>query len=479
MFRGFLPVFDSPLCSLCLCGYNPRFGGTVPTARRILFTVALFSFAALTASAQEKLDTLAEKELPSLVALYKKLHAAPELSQFEKETAATIAAELRAAGYEVTERVGKYAAGPATAHGVVGVLRNGEGPVVLIRTDLDALPVEEKTGLPYASTVRTKNAQGLDVGVMHACGHDIHMASFVGTARLLAQLKSHWRGTVLLIGQPSEEGVSGAEAMLNDGLYARFAKPDFAIALHDAADLPAGTVGYTPGFALSSATSVDIVVRGIGAHGSRPEAGKDPILLASQIVVALQTIVSREIPPLDPAVVTVGSFHGGTRHNIIPDEARLQLTVRAYKEEVRQKILAAIERIAVNTARAAGIPEHLLPTITVARDYAPATFNDPALAARLAAVWKRALGDDRVVETSPVMGAEDFGRFSGPPDKPEIPSLMFWLGGADPGKVAAARAGGPPLPSLHSALWAPVPEPTIRGGVLAMTSAALELLANP
>ncbi len=451
---------------------------SVTMIRRIL-VVAVFLLAGVAAQAQPQLNVLAEKELPSLVELYKKLHAAPELSQLEKETSATIAAELRAAGYEVTERVGKYAHGPAISYGVVGLLRNGPGPVVLIRTDMDALPVEEKTGLPYASKVRTKNAQGLDVGAMHACGHDIHMASFIGTARLLAQLKSQWRGTVLLIGQPSEEGVSGAEAMLGDGLYARFAKPDFAIALHDATDLPAGTVGYATGFALSSATSVDIVVRGIGAHGSRPEAGKDPIVLASQIVVALQTIVSREIPPLDPAVVTVGSFHGGTRHNIIPDEARLQLTVRAYKEEVRQKILAAIERISVHTARAAGIPDELLPTVTVARDYAPATYNDPALAARLAPVWQRVLGNERVVETPPVMGAEDFGRFSGPPDKPEIPSLMFWLGAADPGKVAAARAGGPALPSLHSALWAPVPEPTLRSGVIATVAAALDLLAKP
>jgi len=451
----------------------------VHITRRIFLAVTLLSLAALTTGAQEKLAPLAEKELPSLVALYKKLHAAPELTHHEKQTAATIAAELRAAGYEVTENVGKYDNPAYTSYGIVGVLRNGAGPTVLIRTDMDGLPVTENTGLPYASKVRTKNEQGQDVGVMHACGHDIHMSSFVGAARLLAQLKSQWRGTVLLIGQPAEEGVTGAKAMLEDGLYSRFPKPDFAIALHDNTDLPAGTVGYAPGFALSSSTSVDIVVRGVGAHGSRPEAGKDPIVLASQIVMALQTIVSREIPPLDPAVVTVGSFHGGTRHNIIPDEARLQLTIRAYKEDVRQKILASIERIAVNTARAAGIPDHLLPTVTVTAIYAPATYNDPKLNARLVPVWKRALGDAQVVEVQPVMGAEDFGRFAGPPDKPEIPALMFWIGGADPAKVATARAGGAPLPSLHSALWAPLPEPTIRGGVLALTSAALDLLAKP
>lgn len=446
--------------------------------RRLSLAVALlFAFAA---GAQQKLDPLVEKELPSLVAFYKKLHAAPELSQQEKETAAVIARELRAAGYEVTERVGKYDDG-STAYGVVGVLRNGDGPVVLIRTDLDGLPVTENTGLPYASKVRTTNAQGQEVGVMHACGHDIHMTSFVGSARLLAALKSQWRGTVVMIGQPAEEGVLGARAMLADGLYTRFPRPTYAIALHDSTDLPAGTVGYVPGFALSSATSVDIVVRGIGAHGSRPEAGKDPIVLASQIVVALQTIVSREVSPFDPAVVTVGSLHGGTRHNIIPDEARLQLTIRAYKEEVRQKILASIERISVATARAAGIPENLLPTVTVAPVYAPATYNDPALTQRLAPVWKRALGDDRAIAAEPVMGAEDFGLFAGPADAPggKIPTVMFWLGGADPAKMEAARKSGQPLPSLHSPFWAPVPEPTLRGGVLATVAAALELLGKP
>ena len=453
----------------------------VITIRRLSFAVALLF--AVSANAQQKLDPLPQmidKELPSLVALYKKLHAAPELSQQEKETSAVIARELRAAGYEVTERVGKYEDASATAYGVVGVLRNGDGPVVLIRTDLDALPVTEATGLDYASKVRATNAQGQEVGVMHACGHDIHMSSFVGTARLLAQLKSQWRGTVLMIGQPSEEGVSGAKAMLADGLYTRFPRPNFAIALHDSTDLPAGAVGYVPGFALSSATSVDIVVRGIGAHGSRPEAGKDPIVLASQIVLALQTIVSREISPFDPAVVTVGSFHGGTRHNIIPNEARLQLTIRAYKEEVRQKILTSIERIAVATARAAGMPENLLPTVTVARDYAPATYNDPALAERLVPVWKRALGDDRTIAASPVMGAEDFGHFGNPDGapKPVIPALMFWLGGADPAKIEAAKKSGEPMPSLHSPFWAPVPEPTLRGGVLATVAAALELLAR-
>ncbi|MGH9792216.1 MAG: amidohydrolase [Candidatus Acidiferrales bacterium] len=432
--------------------------------------------------AQQKLEPLAEKELPSLVALYKKLHAAPELSHHEKETAAAIARELRAAGFEVTENVGKFDDASLTSYGLVGVMRNGEGPTVLIRTDLDGLPVTEATGLPYASKVRAKNPQGQDVGVMHACGHDMHMSSFVGTARLLAALKNQWRGTVVMVGQPAEEVVTGAKALLADGLYTRFPKPDFALALHDWTDYPAGTIAVVPGFALSSANEVDITVRGIGAHGSRPEASKDPIVLAAQIVLALQTIVSREVSPFDPAVVTVGSIHGGSKHNIISDEVKLQLTVRSYQEVVRSKVLAAIERIAVNTARAAGLPDDRLPLVTVNKIFAPATYNDPALTARVAAAAKRVLGDDKVVEGKPVMGSEDIGHFGGPPDASgrRIPVCMFFVGGADPAKLEAARKGaGPPIPSLHSPLWAPIPEPTIRTGVLAMTAATLDLLAKP
>lgn len=427
-----------------------------------------------TAAHAQTLDARIEKELPSLVELYKKLHASPELSRQEKNTAATVAAELRSLGYEVTENFGQYDLPGRTHYGVVAIMKNGAGPMVLIRTDMDALPVEEKTGVPYASKVRAKNDAGLDVSVMHACGHDIHMTSFIGTARMLAQLKSEWRGTVMLIGQPAEEGVGGAIGMVKSGLYTKFGKPDYAIALHDSSDLPAGQVGFTPGYSLASSTSVDLVIRGVGGHGSRPDNAKDPIVVAAQVILALQTIVSRENSPFDPAVVTVGSIHGGTRYNIIPDDVHLQLTIRTYKEEVRQHILASIERMARNIALAAGVPADRMPVMTVSPDYAPATYNDPNLTRRIAATLERVLGKENVIEGSPVMGAEDFGRFG--TDKREVPISMFWLGGVDPARYKAARESGKPLPSLHSSEWAPLPEPTIRTGVKATTSVVLDLL---
>lgn len=422
----------------------------------------------------QTLDARIEKELPSLVDIYKKLHAAPELSYQEKNSSALMAAELRALGYEVAENFGKYTQPERTNYGVVGVLRNGAGPTVLVRTDLDALPVEERTGLPYASKVREKNEAGLDVGVMHACGHDVHMSSFIGTARMLAQLRSEWRGTVLLVAQPAEEAIDGALSMVNGGLYARFGKPDYAIALHDSADLAAGMVAYTSGFSLASATSVDLTIRGVGGHGSRPDNAKDPIVLAAQVVLALQTIISRENSPFDPAVVTVGSIHGGTRHNIIPDDVRLQLTIRTYKEEVRQRILASIERIARNTAMAAGIPAERMPVMALSGSAAPALFNDPALTDRVARALERALGKDKTIGTPPVMGSEDFGQFG--LEKREVPVSMFWLGAADPARIRARDEKGTPLPGLHSSEFAPLPEPTLRTGVKAMTSVVLDLL---
>jgi hippurate hydrolase len=440
-------------------------------------TCALFLLMTPAGGAQTpapNLDARIEKELASLVATYKKLHAAPELSYQEKSTSALIAAELRALGYEVTEGFGQYAQPGRTAYGVVGLMNNGAGPTVLIRTDMDALPVEEKTGVPYASKVRGKNEAGLDVGVMHACGHDVHMASFLGTARMLAQLKGEWRGTVMLIGQPAEEAIDGAKSLLRAGLYTRFGKPDYAIALHDAADFPAGTVAYTSGYALASATSVDLLIRGRGGHGSRPDNAKDPVVVAAQVVLALQTIVSRENSPFDPAVVTVGSIHGGTRHNIIPDDVRLQLTIRTYKEEVRQRILASIERIARSTAQALGMPEDRLPVMTVSPEVAPATYNDPALTERVARALERAVGKENVIAAPPVMGSEDFGHFG--LDNRDVPISMFWLGATDPALVRAHRENGTPLPGLHSSQFAPLPEPAIRTGVKAMTSVALDLL---
>lgn len=414
-------------------------------------------------------------ELPSLVATYRLLHAAPELSHHEEKTASLVAKELASLGFEVTEHVGKFARPEWVGHGVVAVMKNGAGPTVLVRADLDALPVEEKTGLAYASKVRTKTDSGQDTSVMHACGHDVHVTTLLGTARMLARLKNRWQGTLVLIGQPAEETIDGAKAMLNDGLYTRFPKPDYALALHDNSDLEAGKVAYTSGYALASSTTVDITVRGIGGHGSRPEATRDPVVVAAEVVLALQTIVSREVSPLDSAVVTVGSIQGGTKANIIPDEVNLKLTVRAYKEEVRLRILASIERITKGIAQAAGIPAERAPIVKVSEtEVTPATYNDPKLTQRLANVFEQTLGKENVLEWPQIMGSEDFGRLS--LEGHQIPLCLFWLGAIDPEKVQRSKQEGKPLPSLHSSLFEPLPEPTIRTGVKAMTAAILEVM---
>jgi hippurate hydrolase len=439
--------------------------------------VAAWLLTATGAGAQDAIDPLVARDLPSLVATYKALHAAPELSREESKTSALLARELRAAGYTVTEGIGKYGSPEWKGYGIVGVLENGRGPTVLVRTELDALPVAEQTGLPYASTVRARDAAGLEVPVMHACGHDIHMASWLGTARILAGLRDRWHGRIVFLGQPAEERVIGAKAMLEDGLYARFGTPDYVLALHDDADLPAGTVGYTPGYALASADSLEVTVRGVGGHGSKPEATKDPVLLAAEIVVALQRIVSREVSPLDSAVVSVGSIHGGTKGNIIPDEVKLQLTVRAYKEDVRRKVLASIERIVRGLAMAADLPANRLPTVDVSRtETAPPTYNQPELTARLAQAFSRTLGPTRVVEVPPIMASEDFGHFS---LDHTVPSVLFWVGASAPAVLEEAKKTGTPAPGLHSSRFAPVPEPTITAGVTAMTAAVLDLLAKP
>jgi amidohydrolase len=423
-----------------------------------------------TPSFAQSLDALVDKELPSLVETYKKLHAAPELSTQEEKSSALLAARLRELGYTVTDHVGKYDEPGLTGYGVVAVMKNGDGPVVLVRSDMDALPVAEQTGLPYASSVRTKSPSGDDVPVMHACGHDIHMTTLMGTASMLAQLKNRWHGTVLLVGQPAEEVVKGAKAMLNDGLYDRFPRPAYAIALHDSADLAAGTIGYTPGYALASADSINITVRGLGGHGASPQKTKDPVLLASQIVLALQTIVSRQNSPLDPVVVTVGSIHGGTKRNIIPDEVKLLLTVRTYKPEVRKNVLAAIERTARGTAIAAGFSDDRMPIVELLENESVAsTYNDPTLTERLATSLRPVLGEANVLRIDPLMVSEDFGLFG--LDR-KIPTAMLHVGGVDPAKLAA----GGPLPALHSSKWAPLPEPTLRTAVRALTTMTLELL---
>lgn len=421
-----------------------------------------------------ELGEQADRILPQLIATYRQLHAAPELSYQEKETAGVLATQLRRLGYEVHTGIGRYARPGLTGYGVVGLLRQGVGPTVLVRTEMDALPVTEATGLPYASKVKVRTGAGEMVGVAHACGHDIHMASFLGVAQLLVQLKDRWRGAVLLIAQPAEEMGEGAAAMLADRLYERFGRPDFVLALHDDPQVPAGSVGYVPGFAMSAMSSLDILVRGVGSHGSRPEAGKDPIVLAAQIITALQTIVSREISPLDQAVVTVGTIHGGTKRNIIPEEVSLALTVRTYKEEVQRQVLASIERIAHFTALAAGVPKDRLPQVVIrTEEVLPATYNDPKLTARIATAFEAELGSSLVKEVAPAMVSEDFSRFS---LQGQIPSLIFRLGATDPILLTQAESKKGEIPGLHSPGFVPAAELAISTGVRAMTAAVLELL---
>jgi hippurate hydrolase len=409
-----------------------------------------------------------DREYPSLFAIYTNFHAHPELSFQEVKTSQRFAQELRKAGFVVTTGIGRY--------GVVGVLENGPGETVLFRTDLDALPVKEETGLPYASREIAKDPSGKDVPVMHACGHDMHMTSAIGTARVLSQMKDRWHGTLIMIGQPAEERGGGARTMLLDGLFTRFPVPDVCLALHDNAELPAGTLAYCPGYDSANVDSVDITVKGVGGHGAYPHKTKDPIVLASQIVLALQTIASRETQPGDPVVVTVGSIHGGTKHNIIPDDVMLQLTVRSYSDAVRTNTLAAIARIAKGEAIAAGMPEDRMPEVIVAGDMTPAGYNDPEITERLAKDFRAWFGASRVITRKPSMGGEDFSEFGRTKEK--IPICMFGVGGVDPKAYEASKKGGKPLPSLHSSLWAPVPEPTIKTGIAASCAAILEFMGR-
>ncbi len=441
-----------------------------------VLTLVALAGAARPLSAQSDLDQRVDRLLPELVATYKALHAAPELSGHEQKTSALLASRLRALGYQTLEHIGRYDAKDKdlTGYGVAAVMKNGEGPTVLVRTDLDALPVVEETGLPYASTVTTKDASGQTVGVMHACGHDVHISTVLGTASLLAQMKDRWRGTVVIVGQPAEELGKGADAMLRDGLYTKVPKPSYVLGLHDASDLPAGKVAYCPGYALANIDAVDITIRGVGGHGAMPNKTKDPIVLAAETILALQTIVSREDSPLDPAVVTVGSIHGGTKRNVIPNQVVLQLTVRTYKDEVRKHILESIKRIARGMAIAAGMPKDRMPVVNVAAaERGDALYNDPALTARLAKVWEQGLGKNNVIRVDPEMVSEDVGHFG---LGGKIPVLQFRVGAVDPALVAKSKKSGAPLPPLHSSRFAPLPAPTIRTGVRAMTLAVLELL---
>lgn len=407
----------------------------------------------------------ARESVPELLAYYKDLHTNPELSLMEERTAGKMAAELKKLGYEVTAEVG--------GTGVVGVMQNGEGPTVLVRGDMDALPIVEETGLPYASKVTVKRDDGHMVGVMHACGHDIHQTSLLGTAKLLATMRDQWRGRVIIVAQPAEEIGSGARAMIDDGLFTRFGKPDYAIGLHVSANHPAGVVAYTSGWALANVDSVDITIHGRGGHGSKPHEAVDPIVMAGHVIAALQTIVSRRVDPLESAVITVGSVHAGSKHNIIPDSAKLQITVRSYTDEVRRILLDGIREVTTETCRALGAEKD--PEIaTRDHEFTPATWNHPALTAAAVEVFKLALGADKVIQQPPVMGGEDFSEYS---RKSGSPGFMFWLGSV-PGAVyeASRKPGGPPLPSLHSSKYYPDPEPTIEMGVKSMTSLALSLL---
>ena len=431
--------------------------------------------APLLAFGQQTPQSIADAELPSLLTIYKDIHSHPELSTKEQRSSAIVAKELRAAGCEVTENFGHYDNPDWKCYGVVGVMKNGDGPTVLVRTDMDALPVQEQTGASYASKVTMTNVEGKEMPVMHACGHDIHMSALIGTARALGKLKDKWHGTIIFIGQPAEEMVGGARAMLHAGLYDRFGKPAYAVALHDNAEIEAGKIGITAGYYNANVDSVDVTVKGMGGHGAYPHKTKDPITLSAEIINAWQTIASRENNPLDPIVVTVGSIHGGTKHNIIPDEVKMQLTVRTYKPEVRQRVLSAIEQIAKGCATAAGLPPDKMPEVNVLHaEHVNAVYNNPELTKRVKATLKSAIGDENVVDKDPTMAGDDFSEFSLPDHS--IPACMFNVGAVDPAKIADSKKNGTPLPSLHSSKFAPVPEPTIRVGMIGMTSAVLDLM---
>jgi hippurate hydrolase len=437
-----------------------------PAAAALAAGLAVPAFAALPAPPPRLAAALARlpESAATLEELYLDLHQSPELSLQETATAAKLAARLRQLGYEVTEGV--------AGTGVVGVLRNGEGPVVMLRTDLDALPVEEKTGLPHASRALGKDDQGQPIPVMHACGHDLHMTAWTGAATLLARAKGSWRGTLVMVGQPAEEKGAGAESMLKDGLFTRFPRPSFAVALHVTPEIPAGKVGVTPGPAFASVDSVDVTFHGKGGHGAMPHRTIDPILIAARTVVALQALVSREKDPFEPAVVSVGSFQAGAKHNVIPPEAKLKLTVRAYREEVRQRLLEGIRRVALGEAMSAGAPT--APEVVVVES-TPGVVNDVPLTGRLRGAFAAALGEANVADFPPATVSEDFAYFG----REGVPASMFWLGVANPAALAEAKEAGRALPPLHSAEFAPDYAPAIRAGVTALVAAALELLPAP
>ena len=417
-----------------------------------------------------EIEAAVRRDMPDLIAIYREFHANPELSMQETRSAARMAAEARRLGFEVTTGVG--------GTGVGAVLRNGAGPTLLLRADMDGLPMEERTGLPFASRARGQTREGLDTFIAHSCGHDTHMTAWIGTARRLVALKDRWRGTLVMIAQPGEETSQGAKAMLDDGLFTRFPRPNYAIAFHDSATLPAGTIGYTPGPTLANVDSVDVTVRGVGGHGAAPHTTRDPIVLAARIVTSLQTLVSRELDPLDSAVVTVGSFQAGTKHNIISDEARLLITVRSYTPEIRRQLLDGIARIARGEAIAAGVPEDRMPVVTVREpESTPATVNTDPFTDQVAGRFRAYFGEQRVRQIRPVMAGEDFGRFR--LADANLQSLIFWVGGVPLARYEAAAGDMSKLPSLHSPFWAPDPDAVISTATEAMVVAALGVLSRP
>jgi hippurate hydrolase len=405
-----------------------------------------------------------DAEIGSLVALYKQLHAHPELALQETKTAARLAKELRQAGFTVTEKIG--------GTGVVTLLKNGTGPTVLVRADMDGLPIEERTDLDYASTERVRDRDGQDVGVMHACGHDVNMTCLVGAARVLAGMKDRWQGTLLFIGQPAEETGQGAKAMLDAGLFEKFPRPDYGLALHCDARYPHGHVNYRIGQLQANVDSVDVLVRGRGGHGAAPHTTIDPVVLAARMVLDLQTLVSRERDPFEPVVITVGSIHGGTKHNIIPGEVKLQLTVRTMTEASRKTVLEGIARVVRAAAAGAAAPEPVIRH--AAGEYTPALVNHARLSAKMVPLLKEVVGADRIHERPPSMGGEDFSRFR----LAGVPTFYYFLGSVAPERYEASRKGGHALPPTHSPFYYPVPEPTIRTGVLTMSLAVLELVGK-
>jgi amidohydrolase len=434
---------------------------------KLILGIAVAAMAMSSSANAAALSEAIKADMPQLMTLYRDLHANPELSMQEVRTPAKLAPEMRKLGFKVTERVGKT--------GVVAVLENGPGPVLLLRADMDALPVAEQTGLPFSSKVRTTSAAGVESGVMHACGHDTHMTSWIGTARRLAAMKDQWSGTLVMILQPGEETSEGARAMLADGLFKRFPKPTHALAFHDSASLPAGTIGYTPGPSFANVDTVDVKVRGVGGHGAVPHATKDPIVVGADIVGALQTLVSRELDPQDAAVVTVGSFQAGTKHNVISDEAVLLLTVRSYTDKTRRHLLEGIARIARGKAIAAGVPEDRMPIVHVHEgQHTPAVFNTTRLTESTAALFKTHFGDDRVRQVPPPMVGEDFGRYHH--EDTSIESLIFWVGGVPKDQWEATAGDHSKLPSLHSPRWAPDAEAVISTATEALTVASLDVL---